>query len=94
MLHTLDLPRANRTPDYEINEISIRERRVVVSKDSDFVDSLLLHRKPFKLLLITTGNIRNAVLEQLVLTNLDNVVSALSTHDYVELSSSAVIIHG
>lgn len=93
-MHTLDLPKANRTTDREINEISIRDSRVVITKDSDFVDSLLLHRQPFKLLLITTGNIRNTALEQLVFENLDSVVNALTTHDYVELSATAVILHG
>lgn len=92
-IHTLDLPRANRTTDREINEISIRESRVVATKDSDFVDSLLLHRQPFKLLLVTTGNIRNAVLESLFLENLDRIVPAFTMHDYVELSKSAVVLH-
>jgi len=49
-IHTLDLPRANKTPDQEINELSVRESRVVVTKDSDFVDSLILRGQPWKLL--------------------------------------------
>ncbi|MFM9952284.1 MAG: DUF5615 family PIN-like protein [Saprospiraceae bacterium] len=36
-IHTLELPRRNRTDDYEINEISLQELRVVISKDSDFL---------------------------------------------------------
>jgi hypothetical protein len=31
-VHTLDLPRANKTTDEEINEISVRELRVVVTR--------------------------------------------------------------
>jgi predicted nuclease of predicted toxin-antitoxin system len=92
-IHTLDFPRANRTTDQEINEISVRELRTVVTKDSDFVDSLLLRRQPWKLLLVTTGNIRNGALEALFLTNLDTVIDGLATHDYVELSRSAVVLH-
>jgi predicted nuclease of predicted toxin-antitoxin system len=38
-LHTLDLPRGNRTTDTEINAISLSERRVVITKDADFVNS-------------------------------------------------------
>ena len=91
-LHTLDLPDANQTKDQEINQISVRESRVVVTKDSDFVDSLLLHRQPHKLLLVTTGNIRNAELEHLLFTNLDRIVSSLIENDYVELSRSAVVL--
>ena len=92
-IHTLDLPRANRTPDQEINEISVRESRVVMTKDSDFVDSLLLRGQPWKLLLVTTGNIRNSELEALFLANLDTVIEGLAVYNYVELSRSAVVLH-
>lgn len=92
-IHTLELPRANKTTDREINELSIRESRIVATKDSDFVDSLLLRHQPFKLLLLTTGNIRNEALDHLFLANLDSIVHALATHDYIELSRSAVVVH-
>ena len=35
-IHTLDLPKKNATSDREINALSIKEQRVVISKDSDF----------------------------------------------------------
>lgn len=93
-LHTLDLQRGNHTTDFEINEISVRDSRVVITKDSDFVDSLLVRGEPWKLLWVTTGNIRNDALEALFLANLDRFVDAFEAHDYVELSRTAVIIHG
>jgi predicted nuclease of predicted toxin-antitoxin system len=93
-IHTLDLRRANHTTDFEINEISVQESRVVITKDSDFVDSLLVRSEPWKLLWVTTGNIRNDALEELFLANLDRFVEAFETHDYVELSRTSVIIHG
>lgn len=92
-LHTLDLPRANRTPDAEVLQIAAREDRVVVSKDSDFVDSFLLDRKPKKLLLISTGNITNRDLEAVLLPNLAVIVTALEENDFVELTRAALIIH-
>jgi predicted nuclease of predicted toxin-antitoxin system len=92
-IHTLDLQRANKTTDHEINEIAVRESRVVVTKDSDFVDSLLLRGQPWKLLLITTGNIRNSALEALLLANLNAIIDGLGGYDYVELSRSAVVLH-
>lgn len=36
-IHTLDLPAGNRTTDLAINELSIREQYVVVTKDSDLL---------------------------------------------------------
>ena len=64
-VHTSELPRGNATPDEEINALSLQEDRVVVTKDADFVQSLILHGKPYKLLLISTGNISNRALEDL-----------------------------
>jgi predicted nuclease of predicted toxin-antitoxin system len=37
-IHTLDLPDKNSTSDSEISALSIREKRIVISKDSDFYD--------------------------------------------------------
>ncbi|MEC4884839.1 MAG: DUF5615 family PIN-like protein, partial [Scytonema sp. PMC 1070.18] len=56
-MHTKDLPLKNTTPDAEINALSIKENRIVITKDKDFLDSFLVNKQPFKLLLVTTGNI-------------------------------------
>jgi len=92
-LHTLDLPKRNRTTDAEIYEISARERRVVITKDADFVNSFLLAHKPYKLLLISTGNITNADLEALFVPQIAAISTAFATHDYIELSRTEVIFH-
>jgi predicted nuclease of predicted toxin-antitoxin system len=75
--HTLDLPLGNRTPDDEIINIAVRERRIVVTKDRDFVVSFWLHRLPPKLLLISTGNISNVALSHLLATNLPALEAVL-----------------
>ena len=93
-VHTLDLPLSNRTPDWRINEISIDEQRIVVTKDSDFVDSFLLHKKPYKLLLISTANIRNAEFERLFQSNIEKLSEAFENgFEFVELNQAAIIIH-
>ncbi len=61
-VHTRNLPRANATKDSEINALSIAEQRIVVTKDADFVQSFTLQGRPYKLLLVSTGNIRNTEL--------------------------------
>lgn len=58
-IHILDLPKQNTTQDEEINELSCQYQYIVVTKDKDFLDSFILRKKPYKLLLITTGNIKN-----------------------------------
>lgn len=92
-LHTLDLPKGNRTTDAEINEISARESRVVITKDADFVNSFLTVRKPYKLLLISTGNIANADLEALFVPQITAIATAFSIYDYVELTRTALVFH-
>ena len=92
-LHTLDLPDGNRTKDREINALSLRDQRVVVTKDEGFVTSFFLARRPHKLLLISTGNIGNAELEALFVPSIPEIVAAFAEHDFVELTRTALIIH-
>ena len=44
--HTLELRDGNRTGDHEIVEVATREDRIVITKDSDFVQSFLLTGQP------------------------------------------------
>ena len=92
-VHTRDLPLRNRTPDSAVNRVSMTERRVVVTKDSDFVVSHLVRGEPFKLLLISTGNIGNAELLKLIDRTLGQVVAAFSDHTYVELGRNRITVH-
>jgi predicted nuclease of predicted toxin-antitoxin system len=92
-LHTLDLPQQNATLDASINALSIAQERIVITKDADFVDSFLTLQQPYKLLLITTGNIRNSELEALFVTYLPQIVDRLNQHCYIEVNQNTLIIH-
>jgi predicted nuclease of predicted toxin-antitoxin system len=92
-LHTLDLPDGNRTTDPQIVALAMREGRVVVTKDADFVESFILHHRPEKLLLISTGNISNVELELLLLPHLDAIASAFEAADFIEVTRFGVMIH-
>lgn len=92
-LHTLDLPEANHTPDGSINELSVRESRVVITKDADFVNIFILHGRPHKLLLVSTGNITTTELVALFRQHLPELTKALQWHSYLELSHEQLIIH-
>ena len=82
-----------QTKDHDINRISLREQRTVVTKDADFVDTLLLQQTPHRLLLISTGNIDNARLLKLFEDNLASTVSALERATSVELGARSPIVH-
>ena len=93
VLHTQDLPEGNATSDSEVNRISLQEKRVVVTKDADFVQSFILQKKPYKLLLIATGNIKNSELEILFEENVGKVEKLFESHSYLELGRDTVIVH-
>lgn len=92
-LHTRDLPQQNATLDTKINDISIEQGRVVITKDSDFVDSFMTIHKPSKLLLVSTGNIRNNELEAIFKNNLSTLVDLLQNNNYVEMNRDEIIVH-
>ena len=72
--------------DSEIRAKSMTERRVVISKDEDFFNSYLLQKQPYKLIFITTGNIKNRALLDLFRAEFETVLSHLQTHDLVEIN--------
>ena len=89
-IHTSELRSQNRTPDEIINTLSLDERRVVATKDSDFFYSHLLHGKPWKLLLVRTGNVRARDLKVLFQTHLTAIVAALEKNMLVVLDRKQV----
>lgn len=93
-VHTRDLPDKNLTDDMEIIRIADFENRIVVSKDSDFQKLHILLGRPQMLLMITTGNIINKALLQLVENNFDAIEIAYNNGNIVvELNNMSIVIH-
>ena len=93
-IHTLDLPDQNRTPDAAVNGVADAQQRVVVTKDSDFVDSHTLHGRPARLLLVSTGNITNDDLERLMVPLISAIVLEFQTNSFLELGLSGMMVRG
>ena len=93
-IHTLDLPDANRTSDEEVIAFADREGRVVATKDADFVDSHVLFGRPSKLLLVSTGNIRNQDLEPLLMRWIATIILEFGANTFLELGPTGVIVRG
>ncbi|WNJ17650.1 DUF5615 family PIN-like protein [Pontibacter sp. G13] len=93
VVHTLDLEEQNQTEDLKIIQLSMAEKRVVVTKDSDFYDQFILKGEPFKLLNITTGNITNSQLINLFERNFAQICQLLENNQVVELSNHELIVH-
>ena len=92
-VHTLDLPDGNLTSDTTLLDYSDKNNCIIATKDSDFSTSFLLQNRPNKLLLISTGNIRNNELESLLVANFDQLIIVLTENRYIELTREHVIVH-
>lgn len=94
VVHTSELPNGNRTPDREITGIAEVQDRIVVTKDRDFVDGHLLSAEPRRLLLVSTGNIRNDDLMVLFARYSEALARQFDDVDFVELDRAVLILHG
>ena len=63
---------------------------MVISKDTDFFYSHILQGRPWKLLLVRTGNIGAANLRDLFSRHLPAILAALEVHSLVEIDRQAV----
>ena len=92
-VHTLELPEKNRTSDQNISQIANGEDRIVITKDTDFLDSYLVYAIPEKLILVKTGNIKNIELLQLFTENLPTIIKSLSSCNFIEITKDEIISH-
>jgi predicted nuclease of predicted toxin-antitoxin system len=89
-IHTMDLPDQNASRDSALNSVSISEQRIVVTKDTDFYYSHLLHGRPWKLVLVRTGNMGLKETKRLFETHMPAIVAALDTCTLVEIDRQHV----
>lgn len=89
-IHVMDLPNKDLSSDAEIVDIATETNRTLISKDGDFLKIKALKGKPQRLLMITTGNIRNPELIRTFEKNFDVALRLLNTFDVVELGNHFV----
>lgn len=92
-IHTSELPEGNRTTDSGVVCVCLEQQRVLVTKDTDFVDSYLIRREPEKLLVVSTGNVLNAELRAIFLANISRIVTLLEECSYLEVSREGIFVH-
>ncbi len=85
VLHTSTLPEGNFTADRTINEISILEDRVLITKDTDFYHSYVAARRPKKLVLVKLGNMRLKELKAYFERNAATIIGLLEEHSFMIL---------
>ncbi|MDX1957828.1 MAG: DUF5615 family PIN-like protein [Leptospiraceae bacterium] len=92
-IHTLELPEKNLSVDNFINKFSISEQRIVISKDKDFVNSFLINKEPFKLVLIKSGNLSNPELIQIFENKFTTIVNLLEHSSFIEVHKEMILLH-
>lgn len=90
-IHTLDLQNRNATSDKFICELSLKDKRIVLSKDFDFYESYFQKLEPYKLLYVNTGNISTTSLLSLISKNINKIEEELSMNTVVELTHNSLI---
>ncbi|MBL7982453.1 MAG: DUF5615 family PIN-like protein [Flavobacteriales bacterium] len=68
--HVNRLPERWHTSDQDIARFADQEDRILITKDSDFRDTCILHSTPRKLIKVNLGNIPHQVLSDLLFKNL------------------------
>ena len=90
-IHVMSMSKKDRSTDKDIRVLADLEDRIVVTKDFDFYHSHMHIKTPKKLLLITTGNIKNRDLFNLLKSNISLILDNFNTCSLVELSNTEVI---
>ena len=92
-VHVDSLPNGDETSDRAICQHADIEGFIVVTKDSDFYHSHMILGQPNKLMMITTGNMKNRRLFDLIREYASVIRSLFETCKYVEISNDGIIGH-
>ena len=90
-IHTDDLVNKERTSDNDIRLIAKKQKRIVITKDRDFLDSHLLKKQPERVLFITTGNINNNFLIKLFVKNIDTILNMFKYYYLIEMNQTELL---
>ena len=87
-IHTSEMQMGNETPDKIINSISVVEQRIVITKDSDFLESFIVKKEPYKLMLILVklGNATKNELLQFFSDSFDEIIEKIKIESMVLLN--------
>lgn len=92
--HTTNFPNGHLLNDEEIIKIAIRENRIIITKDSDFLDNFLLKGAPPKVLLLQFGNISNQNLIDYFEVEIANIVQFFENGtDFIAFDRSQISIY-
>ncbi len=84
-IHTIDLEQGNDTADKVINKLSVTEQRILITKDSDFYDSFIVKKEPYKLIMVKLGNTSKQELIQFFKERFPEIIERIKVESMVLL---------
>jgi predicted nuclease of predicted toxin-antitoxin system len=94
-VHTTYFPNGHLLDDSAIIEIAIRDNRIIITKDSDFLDNFLLNGVPPKVLMLQFGNISNSELQALFDRDINQIVHTFSDEgaDFITFNRAYISVY-
>jgi predicted nuclease of predicted toxin-antitoxin system len=93
-IHTSYYPNGHLLDDSTIIDIAIRENRIVITKDSDFLDNFLLNGVPPKVLMLQFGNISNLELIGLFDKEIGQIMDIFSNNgDFITFNRTHITVY-
>ncbi len=92
-VHVDSLLHGDETSDKDIAYYADAHNLIVITKDADFYHTHMLIGQPKKLLLVTTGNIKNRKLFDLIRMNASKFNNLFISCNYVELANEGIFGH-
>lgn len=93
-IHTTHFPDGHLLQDAEIIKIAKKERRIIITKDTDFLDYFILKNSPPKFILIETGNINNKELFFIIDRHLNKVVKLIEKKsNFIIIQKNSIIAY-
>jgi predicted nuclease of predicted toxin-antitoxin system len=90
--HTINLPKKNLTSDQTINKLSVEEKLILVTKDTDFFHSYLINKEPYKLVFVTVGNMKLSDVLKFFTLHIPEIITLISTNGMLEVNKEGVKI--
>jgi predicted nuclease of predicted toxin-antitoxin system len=84
-IHTIDLEQGNDTSDKIINKVSVAEQRILITKDSDFFDSFIVNKEPYKLIMVKLGNASKKELLEFFKNKFAEIIEKIKVEDMILL---------
>ncbi|MBK9017744.1 MAG: DUF5615 family PIN-like protein [Saprospiraceae bacterium] len=92
VIHATSLGKYTRISDKDVCMESMLNKRVVISKDIDFLNTFLIRKEPWKLIYLTTGNISNKALLELFQSNLSQLIDLFDKASVIEMNQQNILV--